>query len=96
MPGYVLGDVEWIDETGRRQYIELLGPTLEKFGGEFVAGTRQVRVVEGDWLPAGVLVLIRFESLAAAIDWYESPDYRPARLVREKAARSRMLIFEGG
>lgn len=95
MAGYVLADVEWLDEEGRQRYVELIGPTLAGYQGEFVAATRDVRVEEGDWLPRGILVLIRFPTLAQATGWYESPEYRPALQVRQGSSRSRLLIFEG-
>jgi uncharacterized protein (DUF1330 family) len=60
MAGYVLVDVEWLDEEGRKRYVEMLGPTLERFRGTVVVGTRDVRVEEGDWRHRGILVLIRF------------------------------------
>jgi uncharacterized protein (DUF1330 family) len=93
--GYVLADVEWFDDQGRARYVELLGPTLEQYGGEFVAGTRDVRVKEGDWEHRGILVLIRFPTLDSAVEWYHSSEYEPALQVRKASSRSRLLIFEG-
>lgn len=95
MAGYVLADVEWVDQDGRARYVELLPPSLERFGGKFVVGTSDVEVEEGDWEHRGVLVLIRFPSLDDAVGWYRSSEYEPALKVRQTSARSRLMIFEG-
>lgn len=95
MAGYVLADVEWHDAEARARYVELIGPTLKDYGGEFVVGTHDVDVKEGDWQHAGVLVLIRFPSLGDAQSWYDCDEYRPALEVRRQGSSSRLLIFEG-
>jgi uncharacterized protein (DUF1330 family) len=95
MPGYVLADVEWTDESGRQRYRELLAPTLAKYEGEFIVATTEVDVEEGDWQHAGILVLIRFPSLEVARAWYASEDYQPALRIRRASSLSRLMIFEG-
>lgn len=91
MAGFVIADVAWFDEAGRQRYIKLLGPTLRAHGGEIVAADRQPRVLEGDWQPAGLVVVIRFPSARAADEWYASAEYQEALRVRLAAARSRLL-----
>lgn len=95
MAGYVLADVEWFDEQGRARYVELLGSSLDRYGGALVAGTRDGRVQEGDWEHEGILVLIRVPSLESAVEWYESPEYQPALEVRETCSRTCLMILEG-
>jgi len=95
MAGYVLADVEWLDEEGRRRYVEAVNETVERFQGTFIVGTREVAVKEGDWEHSGVLVLIRFPTLEQAEAWYDSGDYAPHRRVRIESSRSRLMIFEG-
>jgi uncharacterized protein (DUF1330 family) len=93
--GYVLADVEWVDQEAYRRYAGMIEPSLEPFGGTFVVGTREVEVREGDWEHRGVLVLIRFPSLEQARAWYGSQQYLPAREIRKSGSNSRLMIFEG-
>lgn len=93
MSGYVLANVKWTNEDGRRAYVGLLGPTLDAHGGAFIAGSYDARVMEGDWQPDGVLVLISFPTVEAALAWYNSEEYRPALEIRKQSSISRLLIF---
>ncbi|MHB1931152.1 MAG: DUF1330 domain-containing protein [Acidimicrobiales bacterium] len=93
MAGYVLADVNWTDEAGRRRYVELIGPTLEAHGGEIVAADREAQVMEGDWHPGGITVLIAFPTRDAASSWYHSDEYRDALEIRRRSSRSRLIIF---
>ena len=93
MAGYVLADVSWTSAEGRQAYLELLGPSLEAHGGTMLCGSRDVHVMEGDWHPEGVTVLLSFPALKDALAWYDSEEYRPALDIRLRSSRSRLLIF---
>jgi uncharacterized protein (DUF1330 family) len=43
-----------------RPMFYLLRPSLDAHGGVVIAGSQDVRVLEGDWQPDSVLVLISF------------------------------------
>lgn len=93
MSGYVLANVSWTDQDGRQTYVDLLGQSLDAHGGAVIAGTQDVRGLEGDWHPDGVLVLISFPTVEAALAWYHSEEYRPALDIRSRSAISRLMIF---
>jgi uncharacterized protein (DUF1330 family) len=93
MSGYVLADVSWADEDARKAYMNLLGPGLEAYGGVVTTRSQDVHVMEGDWQPAGVIVLISFPAVKDALAWYHSEEYRPALEIRKRSCSSRLLIF---
>jgi uncharacterized protein (DUF1330 family) len=93
MSGYVLANVSWTDQSARETYVEHLGPSLDAHGGAVIAGTPHVRVLEGEWQPDGVLVLISFPTVEGALTWYHSEEYRPALEIRKRSASSRLMIF---
>ena len=93
MSGYVLANVHWINQDALQAYVDLLRPSLDAHGGVVIAGSRDVRVLEGDWQPDGILVLISFPTVEGALAWYRSEEYRPALEIRKRSASSRMLIF---
>ena len=51
-------------------------------------------MLEGEWRPQR-LVLLEFEDLDAAQRWYDSPEYRDARALREGAANLSMVAVDG-
>lgn len=53
-----------------------------------------MRVLEGDWQPERVVV-IEFDTIEAAEEWYESSDYAEARSAREGAGTWQMIVVEG-
>jgi uncharacterized protein (DUF1330 family) len=95
MAGYVLADVDWLDQSGRQRYVGKIDETIEAFGGKFIVGTTDVTVKEGDWNHSGILVIIRFPTMEQAVAWYDSDEYMPLRQLRIESSRSRLMIFEG-
>ncbi len=52
-----------------------------------------VEVLEGD--PVDGVVVVEFPDRAAAMAWYESPEYQAAKVHRLKAADYRVMIVDG-
>ena len=94
MPAYVLADITVTDPGRYEDYKPLSSAAAEKYGGRFVARGGATQVLEGDW-PAGRFVMIEFPDTEAARRWYDSPEYREARAVRQEASTGRLLLVEG-
>ena len=94
MAGYLIADIDVHDPDAYDEYRRLVGPTIDKYGGRFVVRGGPHEVMEGDWVPHRVIVL-EFESVARAKEWYGSEEYAPALAVRLKAATSSAIIVEG-
>jgi uncharacterized protein (DUF1330 family) len=94
MPGYVIADVEVTDPAAYEEYRKLVPATVVKYGGRYLVRGGPHEVREGSWSPKRVVVL-EFPSVADARRWYDSEEYRPARAIRHRAARSSVLIVEG-
>ena len=92
--GYVIAQIDVTDPETYNGYIALVGPTIEKFGGEFLVRGGKSESHEGT-PPGDRTVVIRFPSYQAARDWYHSEDYAPARKVRMSASTSVQTIVEG-
>jgi uncharacterized protein (DUF1330 family) len=50
-------------------------------------------VLEGTWQPAR-LVVLEFPTVAQARAWWSSPEYAPAKAVRQQCAQTEMLLIE--
>ena len=94
MAAYVIGDIEVTHPAAFQEYRERIGATVEQYGGRFVIRGGRVNPKEGDWKPR-LLVMLEFPSLEQAERWYNSSEYKPLIAMREKAARTQLLIAEG-
>jgi uncharacterized protein (DUF1330 family) len=54
----------------------------------------EVETLEGDWNPKRFVVL-EFESMERAKQWWNSEHYKDAKHLRHKTADSQMIVVEG-
>lgn len=94
MPGYVIANIEPTDPEAFKEYLAGAPATIAKYGGKYLVRGTDISVLEGDFRPARLAVL-KFESVARAREWYDSPEYRPLRAIRERCAKARLLIVDG-
>ena len=94
MKGYVIAEVEVTDPAGFEEYRQMVPATVAEYGGRFIVRGGRVEGLEGDWQPKR-LVVLEFDSLERAKEWWDSQAYRPARDLRQKTARTRLIAVEG-
>ena len=94
MPVYVINDMEITDPQRFEEYKRLSPPTVAAYGGRFLARGGEVTPLEGGWQPRR-LVMLEFPSIDQAQAWLDSPEYAPARRLRQLSAKSRMVVIEG-
>ena len=82
------------DPAGFGEYRRLAGATLPKYGGIVLGGGDNIEVMDGDWSPVAVVV-IEFESLAKAKEWYNSSEYQ-AVLPKRLNTTNGGVVFVGG
>lgn len=94
MAGYVIAEVEVTDPTTYNEYRQVVPATLEKYGGKFLVRGGRSETLEGDWQPKR-LVVIEFESLERAKEWWASEAYRGPKSLRQRAAKTNLIALEG-
>ncbi len=94
MPAYVINDMEVTDPVTFDEYRKLSPPTVALYGGRFLARGGETRTLEGGWSPKR-LVILEFPSVERAQAWIDSPEYAPARRLRQACARSNLIVTEG-
>ena len=94
MPGYVIGNINVTDPEAFEQYRGMVPATIAAYGGKYLVRGGVAEVVEGDWNP-NRLVILEFESVQRAKEWYNSPEYTPAKAIRLKASSGDLLFVEG-
>jgi len=94
MTAYVIADIVVKDPERFARYKEMVPPTIEKFGGRYLARGGETEVLEGDW-QVNRLVILEFESVARAKEWLESDEYAEARKLRRDTTDSKLVVVEG-
>ena len=94
MVAYVINDMEVTDPQLLDEYKKLSPATVIQYGGRFLARGGKTEVLEGDWSPKRVVIL-EFPSLAQAKAWVNSPEYAPAKRVRQQASKSNIVVVDG-
>jgi uncharacterized protein (DUF1330 family) len=94
MPAYVIAETDVHDPEQYERYKAAVPSSVAAAGGRFVVRGGEHAVLEGDWSPERIVVL-EFDDLEAAKRWYDSPEYREARRLREGAATLKVVAVEG-
>jgi len=94
MPAYVIVETDITDAAQYERYKAASPAAIAAGGGRFLVRGGELAVLEGDWEPSR-LVLLEFPDLAAAQRWYGSEVYQAAKLLRDGAARLRMVAVQG-
>ena len=93
MPGYLIAQVEVTDPVGYERYRPLAAASIARHGGKYVVRGGKTETLEG--APPERVVVLEFPSMDAARNFYRSPDYTEARLIREACAKSKIFLVEG-
>ncbi len=93
-PGYVIAEVDVTDPARMQEYGSKVPATLAPFSHHYVVLNSKTQSLEGE-PPKGGIVMIAFDSVEKAREWYNSPAYAAIRPIRQSAAKSRLFIVEG-
>ena len=94
MAGYIIADVTVLDPQKYEEYRRQVPASLAPFGGRFLVRGGRTETLEGDWSPKR-FVILEFPSIEAARSWWSSPEYGPARALRQRIARTELIAAEG-
>ena len=93
MPAYVIAEVEVTDPAIFQQYAVKVPETLVPFNGRFLVRGGQAQAFEGE-APKRIVVIV-FDSEEKARGWYGSPAYDAIKPLRQRSAKTRVLIAQG-
>ena len=92
--GYVIAQITVTDAKTYPEYVQMVLPTIEAFGGRFLVRGGRSESYEGT-PPGDRNVVIRFPSYEKAREWYHSDLYASAKALRQSASTSVQTIVEG-
>ena len=94
MTAYVIVDINVTDPIRYEDYKRLAAPTVELYGGKYIARGGKTETLEGDWSPTR-LVILEFDNMEQAKTWLNSTEYSAARGLRHQTATTNMVAIEG-
>jgi uncharacterized protein (DUF1330 family) len=94
MPAYVVVQIAIADPERYEEYKALAPPSIAAYKGRYVVRGGRSEVLEGSWQPRR-LVILEFPTADDARAWWSSPEYAPAKAVRQSCAETEMLLVEG-
>jgi uncharacterized protein (DUF1330 family) len=94
MAAYVIADVKIEDPVQYEDYRKMVPATIAAYGGRFIARGGRTEVLEGEWRPNRV-VIIEFDSVERAKEWWASEEYRAARELRQRTSTGSLIVVEG-
>lgn len=94
MPAYVIVEIKVIDAKQYEEYRQLAPGTIAQHGGRYVVRGGAVDVLEGDWAPTR-LVVLEFENADGARAWWNSDEYREPKQMRQRCAKTKMILVDG-
>ncbi len=94
MSAYIIVQVEVTDAAGYDDYKKMVPSSLAAYGGKFAVRGGACETLEGSWQPKRV-VLLEFPTAARAKAWWASEEYRDAKTLRQRTAKTEMIVVEG-
>ena len=94
MPVYMVIESRRRDASLYDQYIQLVAPIVERYGGRYLVRGGKVTPLGSDWNPERVIIL-EFPAEENVRQWLSSVEYRKIAVLRERGADTRAIILEG-
>lgn len=94
MTAYVIVEIEVTDPAGYEDYKKQAPAAVAAYDGKFIVRGGNCATLEGSWQPQRMVVL-QFPSVARARQWWASAEYSAAKALRQRTARTRMIVVEG-
>ncbi len=94
MTAYIYGNIEVHDPVLYEQYRAIVPAMIAAHGGRYLVRGGAVEVLEGEGKTVRQVIL-EFADMAALKAFYDSPEYRGARAIRQRAATGTLLAIEG-
>ena len=94
MPAYIVVDIAIHDPGTYDKYKTLAPRSIGQYGGRYLVRGGTMDTLEGTWQPER-LVVLEFPSGEQARAWWASPEYAPAKALRQASATTDMVLIEG-
>ena len=90
---YLIARIRVHDKEGFETFKQMSTPLISEYGGRQLARNPEVETLEGN--QEGLVVLLEFDNMDGARQFYFSDGYTAAKLVRENASEADLILVEG-
>jgi uncharacterized protein (DUF1330 family) len=94
MRAYVVVEINVHDPATYETYKGLAPAGIAAYGGKYLVRGAKCTTLEGSWDPKR-FVILEFPTADKARAWWNSPEYAPAKAVRQRSASTQMILVEG-
>jgi uncharacterized protein (DUF1330 family) len=94
MAAYIIVDVKINNPDEYEEYKKLTPASVAAYQGSFIVRGGPTETLEGDWVP-GRIVILEFPNAERARQWWNSTEYAAAKLIRQGASSTRMILADG-
>ena len=94
MAAYVVVSIEIHDPVQYEEYRRIAPPSIALYGGRYLVRGGALGLLEGEWMPQR-LVVLEFPTVEQARAWWGSPEYAPAKAIRQASAHTDMVVVAG-
>ena len=94
MSAYIVVQVKVQDPVKYEEYKKQVPATIEAYGGRFLVRGGEPEVLEGDWNPER-FVILEFDSVERAKEWWSSEEYRRPKELRQQASKANLIVAAG-
>lgn len=94
MPAYIIARINVTDAVQFAKYREVTPAAVAAFGGKFIVRGGDMETLEGPEETNRVVVL-EFESMDKAREFYNSDQYQAAIALREPASDAQFILLAG-
>ena len=94
MPAFVVVNVTVRDREAYERYKRLATESVALYGGRYVVRGGATEILEGGWRPSR-FVILEFPTVDQGRAWWASPEYAPAKALRQSCADTDMVVVEG-
>jgi uncharacterized protein (DUF1330 family) len=93
-PAYIVSEADaLLDISTLQKYGEKVPETLAPFNHHYIVRGGKPQALEGE--PPQGIVVIAFDSVEKAREWYDSPPYDAIKPLRQSASKGRVFIVQG-
>ena len=94
MSAYLIANVVIKDSEKFQDYMKATPSIIKKFGGKFLVRGGDFEICEGSWNPKRIVV-VEFESMQKAKQFYNSPQYEAIKHLRKSSAYTEWIFVDG-
>ena len=94
MPAYIFVDIEILNYDEYEEYKKLNPASIIAYQGKFIVRGGNKETLERDWQPKR-FVGLEFSTAERPKKWWASKEYEPAKIIRIRTARTKMIVAEG-